>query len=104
MARLAGLPRAVVDRALEVLANLEREELSRDGRPKLARHLGGGSTAGVTGGEASEPAGGAAPAQLGLFVPEEDPIVEMVRQAPLDGMTPLEALNFLAEMKRRLAR
>ena len=104
VARLAGLPRAVVDRALEVLANLEREELSRDGRPKLARHLGGGSTAGVTGGEASEPAGGAAPAQLGLFVPEEDPIVEMVRQAPLDGMTPLEALNFLAEMKRRLAR
>ncbi|PYS95098.1 MAG: DNA mismatch repair protein MutS [Acidobacteria bacterium] len=104
VARLAGLPRAVVDRALEVLANLEREELSRDGRPKLARHLGGGSTAGVTGGEASEPAGGAAPAQLGLFVPEEDPIVEMVRQAPLDRMTPLEALNFLAEMKRRLAR
>ncbi|MFQ5877178.1 MAG: DNA mismatch repair protein MutS, partial [Acidobacteriota bacterium] len=39
VARLAGLPAAVIERAREVLLNLEREELSRDGRPKLARHL-----------------------------------------------------------------
>jgi DNA mismatch repair protein MutS len=55
VARLAGLPAAVLERAREVLANLEREELSGDGRPKLARRRD------------------AAPdgeAQLGLFVPK----------------------------------
>jgi DNA mismatch repair protein MutS len=40
VARLAGLPREVIERAREVLSNLEREELSRDGRPKLARGRG----------------------------------------------------------------
>jgi len=94
VARLAGLPREVLERAREVLANLEREELSRDGRPKLARHL---AQAEATTGTPSTP-----PAQLGLFPPEEDPIVRDLRQAPLDTMTPLEALNFLARLKARL--
>jgi DNA mismatch repair protein MutS len=37
VARLAGLPKEVIQRAKEVLANLEESELSADGRPKLAR-------------------------------------------------------------------
>lgn len=36
VARLAGLPAAVITRAKEVLANLEQAELSADGKPKLA--------------------------------------------------------------------
>jgi DNA mismatch repair protein MutS len=91
VARLAGLPPAVIERAREVLANLEAEELSRDGRPKLARGL------------AAEAEAAAAPAQLGLFAPDEDPVVRALRQAPIDSLTPLEALNFLADLKRRLA-
>lgn len=35
--RLAGLPKPVIQRAKEVLANLEEAEISADGKPKLAR-------------------------------------------------------------------
>jgi DNA mismatch repair protein MutS len=93
VARLAGLPHAVLERAREVLSNLEREELARDGRPKLARHAGDGA-----GSAAQEPA------QIGLFAPEEDPVIGALRAASLETMTPIEALNFLAGLKERLGR
>jgi DNA mismatch repair protein MutS len=38
VARLAGLPKEVLTRAKEVLANLEESELSAEGQPKLAKH------------------------------------------------------------------
>jgi DNA mismatch repair protein MutS len=38
VARLAGLPKEVIARAKEVLANLEEAELSAEGKPKLAKH------------------------------------------------------------------
>ena len=107
VARLAGLPREVIERAREVLSNLEREELSRDGRPKLARgHVTSPGAAPV-----GEPAGAAepepgrttpAPAQLGLFMPEEDPILDEIRHARIDEMTPVQALNYLADLRKRL--
>ncbi len=37
VARLAGVPRSVVDRAQEILANIERDEFGGDGLPRLAR-------------------------------------------------------------------
>jgi len=37
VARLAGLPRPVIERANEVLANLEGDALADTGQPKLAR-------------------------------------------------------------------
>jgi DNA mismatch repair protein MutS len=46
VARLAGLPKPVLDRAREILANLERSELSADGG-----HTGDGSPEGVASGE-----------------------------------------------------
>jgi DNA mismatch repair protein MutS len=39
VARLAGLPKSVVDRAREILTNLEQNELDVTGKPKFARHL-----------------------------------------------------------------
>ena len=36
VARLAGLPSAVVERAREILTNLEKAELNAEGRPTLA--------------------------------------------------------------------
>jgi DNA mismatch repair protein MutS len=36
VARLAGLPREIVDRAKEILANLEASELNAQGKPRLA--------------------------------------------------------------------
>src|SRR5262249_22995471 len=39
VARLAGLPQTVVERAREILSNLEQNELDVTGKPKFARHL-----------------------------------------------------------------
>ncbi|HJZ71379.1 MAG TPA: DNA mismatch repair protein MutS [Vicinamibacterales bacterium] len=85
VARLAGLPRPVIDRAREILGGLERDELTRGGRPSVSR-------------TASDPQ-----RQLGLFQapePEPDPVREKLSQADIDHMTPLEALTFLSELKK----
>ncbi len=91
VARLAGLPRPVIDRAREVLANLEREEFGRDGMPKLARHM-----------EAGAPRTG----QLALFGGGGDPVAEeiaaKIRSVDPDSMTPIEALQLLHALKDRL--
>ncbi|MBL8195490.1 MAG: DNA mismatch repair protein MutS, partial [Blastocatellia bacterium] len=39
VARIAGLPTQVIERAREILGNLEANELDVTGKPKLARHL-----------------------------------------------------------------
>ncbi len=39
VARLAGLPKSVIERAREILTNLEQNELDVTGKPKFARHL-----------------------------------------------------------------
>ncbi len=39
VARLAGLPGGVIERAREILFNLEQNELDLTGKPKFARHL-----------------------------------------------------------------
>jgi DNA mismatch repair protein MutS len=84
VAQIAGLPPAVVRRAAEILKALEQDELRRGGRPSLS--------------------GAPAPAQqqLGLFQPAADthPAVERLRQLSLDHLTPLDALNLLADLKR----
>jgi DNA mismatch repair protein MutS len=84
VARLAGLPPAVVARAREILNGLERDELSRGGRPSLS-----GS-------------GNAARQQLGLFqAPAADsPVLARLREVDVDRLTPLQALTLLADLKR----
>jgi DNA mismatch repair protein MutS len=84
VARLAGLPPSVVRRAQEILRELEQDELRRGGRPSLSG------------------APGESQAQLGLFQapPEDPPVVERLRKLDVDRLTPLEALNVLAELKR----
>jgi DNA mismatch repair protein MutS len=86
VARLAGIPPEVIGRAREVLHNLERNELDREGVPRLAgekarRHL--------------------AAAQIQLFAEEPDALREALRSAHPETMTPLEALNLLAELKKK---
>ena len=94
VARLAGLPEAIIERAREILMNLERDELTRDGRPKLARH--------ATGGQEKTRDAAVSSGQLGLFAPAEHPVVEALRRASMDRMTPLEAMNFLADLKKKV--
>ena len=86
VARLAGLPRAVVDRARDILAALEQDELSRGGRPSVS-------------GTPGEPQ-----RQLGLFqAATVDRLRERLSQLDVDRMTPLEALALLAQLKKEAA-
>jgi DNA mismatch repair protein MutS len=86
VARLAGLPRQVIDRAREILTALERDELTRGGRPSVS-------------GTSSEPQ-----RQLGLFQipPPDDRLRQRLSTVDIDQMTPMEALTLLAELKREL--
>jgi DNA mismatch repair protein MutS len=83
VARLAGLPPTVVTRAREILNGLERDELSRGGRPSLSG------------------AGNDTRQQLGLFqaAPPENPLVARLRAIDTDRLTPLQALSLLADLK-----
>jgi len=97
VARLAGLPPEVVTRARDILQNLESSELDDGGRPRLARKSGRGA-----------PSAG----QLGLFggvaepgpklEPSHQKVLEALRAAKVDEMTPLEALNLLARLQREM--
>jgi DNA mismatch repair protein MutS len=89
VARLAGLPRSVVERAAEVLANLEAAEYDPSGRPRLAR----GKKA---------PATAAGPGQMMLFTGPEQRVVERLRGADLDRLSPLDALTLLHELRGEL--
>ena len=101
VARIAGVPAAVVARAEEILANLERDEYGRDGLPRRARR-----------GEGAKP--GPVTAERPLFPPPasalgrdaEDPasaevLAEIRRQSP-ERLTPLEALTLVDTWSRRL--
>ncbi|HYZ89489.1 MAG TPA: DNA mismatch repair protein MutS, partial [Myxococcales bacterium] len=101
VARLAGLPEAVVARAREILANLEAQELDEAGHPALAS------------------AKRKARAQLGLFgeagpiappatppEPPRDPggaeLLEALRSLDLSRTSPLDALLWLHEQQKKL--
>ena len=86
VARLAGLPREVIDRARQILRDLEGAEL---------RHEPGIGPRGSAPGSAER-------SQLSLFQIAGSPVVEAIRAAVPENMTPLEALALLAELKRRL--
>ena len=83
VARLAGLPHSVVDRAKEVLALHERVE------HKTAADLA----------PRDEPAG---PIQIQLFEPVGGQLAERIRQLRLDELRPIDALNLLAELQKEL--
>jgi len=79
VARLAGVPLKVTQRAKEVLKEVENGSAIR-----------GGGSARYT--------------QLMLFepqVPKESPVVEELKKLNVEAMTPLEALNALAELKKK---
>ena len=94
VARLAGLPGSVIERAKEILSGLERDELSRGGRPTLSGAGGDPQTR-----------------QLGLFaLPAEAPgtggssvssdILRRLRETDVDDTSPRQALVLVAELKK----
>ncbi|HEY6009232.1 MAG TPA: DNA mismatch repair protein MutS, partial [Geobacteraceae bacterium] len=86
VARLAGLPEEVIDRAREILKNLEKGEYTEAGTPRLAT--------GKRGAEAKPSP------QLSLFADGDDLLRQRLRGVNIAMLTPLEALNLLDELKR----
>jgi len=81
VAQLAGLPRPVIRRAEEILRNLE-QELQRSPAGAPARRL-------------------AEVQQLSLFVASH-PALEELKELDIESMSPLEAINKLYELQRKV--
>jgi DNA mismatch repair protein MutS len=88
VARLAGVPRGVVDRAKDILAQLESEHHDSTGRARIAR----GTTK------------RAGQMQLTLFAPLEHPLLDEIRGLDLDDTTPREAMQRVARWQAELQR
>jgi DNA mismatch repair protein MutS len=94
VARLAGVPKAVIIRAKEILANLENMEFSPDHKPILARHREAKKSAQ----EAERMNDGV---QLNMIDSMKGEIIQQLLDLDLNQLTPLEALNLIAELKKR---
>ncbi len=86
VARLAGVPKSVNERAKQILAQLEQEHLGGSGnskfvQPKVKRK---------------------GDLQLTLFAPEEHPLIDKLRQLDINGLTPMAALQLLSQWQRDL--
>ena len=79
VAQLAGLPKTVIHRAQEILEQLERDSQRAPIRPRRIAEV----------------------RQLALF-PETSPIIEELKKLDIESMTPLEALNKLYELQRKV--
>jgi DNA mismatch repair protein MutS len=87
VARLAGIPPAVILRAKKILYNIEQGEYDSVGSACLFPK------------EADVNRG---PVQLDLFRKPENPVLDKLSKADISKMTPLEALNFLNELQEKL--
>ena len=85
VARLAGLPPNVIERAREILAKHEQNE------HRLSAHL-----------EARAAGAEAGPVQLTIFTPLNAEVVRAIENADLDNLKPIDALNLLAELKKQI--
>lgn len=84
VARLAGLPERVIERAKEILVALESNDQKVVVPPKSAAQVI------------------ATPVQLRLFEFAPHPILERLKKIDPDSLTPREALSLLYEIKRKL--
>jgi DNA mismatch repair protein MutS len=86
VARLAGLPRSVIERAREVLKRHEQSEheLSETLTPGAMQGTNGNGSQGV------------------MFTALDRAVIERLKEADLDELKPIEALNLLAELKKQV--
>ena len=88
VARLAGVPREVNERAKQILAQLEEEHLDQEGRPKIAAGANGRQHGDI---------------QLTLFGPADHPLLDEIRDVSIEETTPLAAFELLQKWKKELA-
>ncbi len=85
VARLAGIPAQVLERAREILKNIESGELNGAGEPVLAR--------------SKRRVDKDASVQLPLFTTSDQIVINILKKMDISNMTPLEALNQLNALK-----
>jgi DNA mismatch repair protein MutS len=83
VAKLAGLPQEVITRARQVLRQHESAE------HEATTHL-------------SPKGEHAGPVQLTIFTPVSNTVLDRLREADLDALSPREALNLLYELKQQV--
>jgi DNA mismatch repair protein MutS len=86
VAQMAGLPRFVTSRAKEILANLESKELTpyEIKKEKLKKFAGAELN------------------QISLFEFHDDKIRKEIGELEINKLTPMEALNKLDELKKKI--
>jgi len=84
VARLAGVPREVVERAKHILADLEASHLDSSDRPRIAP---------------AEPGLPVREVQLTLFEGQGAALIDELRRLDLETMTPIDALNKLKQLR-----
>ena len=89
VARLAGVPSEVIERAKQILAQLENEQLDATGRAKSTR---GGQKLRTR------------DLQLTLFAAEEHPLLDELRSLDLNQTTPLAALEWLQAQQEKIGK
>ncbi len=82
VAKLAGLPAAVIERARHILKQHEKQERSAAAEAQ-------------TGGIAE-------PMQLTIFTPLSQRIIDRIETVDVNSLTPLQALNLLEELQQEL--
>jgi DNA mismatch repair protein MutS len=87
VARLAGIPIQVVERARVILETLETDHVDRDGLPTVPPRRTNSKSE----------------RQLELFHVVEHPVIDKLRELKPDRMTPLEALETLHRMQAELS-
>ena len=93
VARIAGLPEAVIARAMEILKNLEGGEVDETGRPRLAH----------TASKLEKSSQKQGMVQLDLFGSQDQALRKWISDLNIDTMTPLEALVTLNDLKKRVS-
>jgi DNA mismatch repair protein MutS len=90
VARLAGVPTEVNERAKQILAQLENEHLDETGRAKISTPT-------------SSKTRPRTDIQLTLFAPQEHPLLDEIRQLDVNAMTPLDALQTIQQWQAALS-
>ncbi|TWT78156.1 DNA mismatch repair protein MutS [Posidoniimonas polymericola] len=99
VARLAGVPRGVNQRAEEILALLESQH---DNSSELHTLESSPTLSTPTSKPTAAPRAASDNLQLQLFDAYEHPVVDKLRRVEIDGTTPLDALLLLREWKESL--
>lgn len=89
VARIAGVHEEVINRAGEILNNLEMGEFDVTGKPRFAREKAGANRGG---------------GQLSLFADDKDLFIQDLKNLDIVNLTPLEALIWLGNWKEKMDR